>query len=60
MVQQIVDEEHWAPEWKTAVNYWFRHVVEYWWPIYRQILPCAAVMMGFSLMLCAIFRMLGW
>ncbi|MBU4201201.1 MAG: DUF401 family protein [Verrucomicrobia bacterium] len=38
MVQQVVDEEHWAPEWKTAVNYWFRHVVEYWWPIYPVVI----------------------
>ncbi len=33
-VDQMTSEEHWAPEWKTAINYWFRHVWEYWWPIY--------------------------
>ncbi len=22
------------PEMKTAINYWFRHVWEYWWPLY--------------------------
>jgi len=21
-------------EWKSAVNYWFRHVLEFWWPLY--------------------------
>lgn len=38
MIGQIVDEDHWSPEWKTAVNYWFRHVVEYWWPIYPVVI----------------------
>jgi integral membrane protein (TIGR00529 family) len=26
------------PEWKTAVNYWFRHVWEYWWPLYPGVI----------------------
>ncbi len=24
--------------WKVAVNYWFRHVLEYWWPLYPVII----------------------
>ena len=24
--------------WKTAVNYWFRHVWEYWWPLYPGVI----------------------
>ncbi len=43
MVQQIAAEDHWAPEWKMAVNYWFRHVVEYWWPIYPVVIISLAV-----------------
>jgi len=43
MIGQIVDEDHWAPEWKTAVNYWFRHVVEYWWPIYPVVIISLSV-----------------
>jgi uncharacterized protein len=27
-----------SPEWKTAVNYWFRHVWEYWWPLYPGVI----------------------
>lgn len=29
-------------------------------PIYRQILPCAAVMLAFSLVLHGVFRAFGW
>lgn len=24
-------------DWKNAVNYWFRHVVEHWWPLYPGV-----------------------
>lgn len=24
--------------WKSAVNYWFRHVWEYWWPLYPGVI----------------------
>lgn len=43
MVQQSTSEEHWKPEWKAAVNYWFRHVWEYWWPIYPVVIIGLAV-----------------
>ncbi len=26
------------PELKTKVNYWFRHIWEYWWPLYPGVL----------------------
>jgi uncharacterized protein len=26
------------PGWFSAVNYWFRHVWEYWWPLYPGVL----------------------
>lgn len=25
-------------EWQSAVNYWFRHVWEYWWPLYPGVI----------------------
>lgn len=31
--ENALDAEH-----RTAVNYWFRHVWEYWWPLYPGIL----------------------
>lgn len=43
IVQQTVCEDHWASDWKVAVNYWFRHVWEYWWPIYPGVIVALAV-----------------
>lgn len=25
-------------DWKSAINYWFRHVWEYWWPLYPGVI----------------------
>jgi len=27
-----------TPEQKSAINYWFRHVWEYWWPLYPGVI----------------------
>ena len=27
-----------SPEQKAAINYWFRHVWEYWWPLYPGVI----------------------
>ncbi|MCX7591179.1 MAG: DUF401 family protein [Kiritimatiellae bacterium] len=32
-----------ASAWKTAVNYWFRHVWEYWWPLYPGVIVAMSV-----------------
>lgn len=37
LVEQTVSEKRWTPDWKAAVNYWFRHVWEYWWPLYPVV-----------------------
>ena len=43
----IVDEaaKRWEvpPAWKTFYNYWFRHVWEYWWPLYISVLMAATI-----------------
>jgi integral membrane protein (TIGR00529 family) len=31
------------PAWKTFFNYWFRHIWEYWWPLYLNIILAAAI-----------------
>ncbi len=31
------------PEWMTAVNYWFRHIWEYWWPLYAGVVVAMCV-----------------
>jgi len=38
LVAQTVKEDRWSAEWKSAVNYWFRHVWEYWWPLYPVVI----------------------
>ncbi|AKJ64400.1 DUF401 family protein [Kiritimatiella glycovorans] len=43
LVGQTASEDHWTPEWKSAVNYWFRHVWEYWWPLYPVIMVTLSV-----------------
>jgi len=30
-------------EWKAAVNYWFRHVLEYWWPLYPVVIVTLSI-----------------
>ena len=38
MVESSAAKSHLSPELKTAINYWFRHLWEYWWPLYPGIL----------------------
>ena len=37
-VQQAGEAIGGRSEWKSAVNYWFRHVWEYWWPLYPGVI----------------------
>lgn len=32
-----------TPEWKAAVNYWFRHILEYWWPLYPVVIVTLSI-----------------
>lgn len=34
LVKKTVEDIPLPPERKTLINYWFRHVWEYWWPLY--------------------------
>jgi integral membrane protein (TIGR00529 family) len=33
-----------SPEHKTALNYWFRHIWEYWWPLYPGVILAIALL----------------
>ncbi len=33
-----------SPEVKTAINYWFRHIWEYWWPLYPGVVLAVALL----------------
>jgi uncharacterized protein len=38
LVAAVDDEDELDPSHKTAINYWFRHIWEYWWPLYPGVL----------------------
>lgn len=33
-----------GPDLKTALNYWFRHVWEYWWPLYPGVILAVSLL----------------
>lgn len=43
LVGQTVQGKDVPPEWKVAVNYWFRHVFEYWWPLYPVVIVTLSI-----------------
>ena len=38
IVQAAIPAESITGEKKTALNYWFRHIWEYWWPLYPGVI----------------------
>lgn len=44
MVEASIGEHSVTSEQKTAVNYWFRHVWEYWWPLYPGVVLAVALL----------------
>ena len=44
MVETSLDKDGVTREQKTALNYWFRHVWEYWWPLYPGVILAVALM----------------
>ena len=48
MSAPIVEEagQRWklTPAWKTFLNYWFRHIWEYCWPLYVNVILAAAIL----------------
>ncbi len=43
LVGNVLTDPKYPPEFKTASNYWFRHVVEFFWPIYPGIILTEAI-----------------
>jgi integral membrane protein (TIGR00529 family) len=43
MVEAAMGKRSVGPELKVAINYWFRHVWEYWWPLYPGIILAASL-----------------
>lgn len=44
MVDTALGRNHMTAEAKTAVNYWFRHIWEYWWPLYPGVVLAVALL----------------
>lgn len=38
MVKNLGDEQHLSASQLSYINYWYRHIWEYWWPLYPGIL----------------------
>jgi hypothetical protein len=43
LVRQAMSDEKYSPELRTATNYWFRHLVEFSWPVYPGIVLTEAI-----------------
>lgn len=43
LVGKLLPKEKYEPEFAAAVNYWSRHVIEFWWPVYPGIILAAAL-----------------
>jgi len=43
LVGNVLTGNRYLPEFRTASNYWFRHIVEFFWPIYPGIILTEAI-----------------
>ncbi|ADT85124.1 TIGR00529 family membrane protein [Thermococcus barophilus] len=44
MIEEVANKLSLKPEEKTLVNYWFRHVWEFSWPMYQAIIIASAIL----------------
>jgi len=43
LVGETVKDKDVPQPWKVVINYWFRHVLEYWWPLYPVVLVTLSI-----------------
>jgi len=43
LVNNVLTDKGYKPEFRTATNYWMRHVVEFFWPVYPGIILTEAM-----------------
>lgn len=43
LVGETLREKEVPAPWKVAVNYWFRHIFEYWWPLYPVVIVSLSI-----------------
>lgn len=44
MVETAMSRQTLTGELQTAINYWFRHIWEYWWPLYPGVVLAVALL----------------
>jgi uncharacterized protein len=49
LIKNVLSNPKYSPEFKTTVNYWFRHLIEFFWPIYPGVILIAGLT-GMSIM----------
>jgi integral membrane protein (TIGR00529 family) len=66
-LSQVDENKSISPERKSAINYWFRHLWEYWWPLYPGVIlavHCSGLPFGLFLLVQAPFTIAsitgGW
>jgi len=43
IVEEAAQKWNLSPAWKTFLNYWFRHIWEYSWPLYLNLILAASI-----------------
>lgn len=43
LIARSLDRSEQTDAWKTVVNYWFRHILEYWWPLYPVVIVTLSI-----------------
>jgi integral membrane protein (TIGR00529 family) len=43
LVDNVLPSDAYSPQFKCAANYWFRHLVEFCWPVYAGLVLTAAI-----------------
>jgi uncharacterized protein len=43
IVEEAAQRWHLSPAWKTFYNYWFRHIWEYCWPLYLNVILASTI-----------------
>ncbi|MGW8161260.1 MAG: DUF401 family protein [Desulfobulbales bacterium] len=43
LVGETLREKQLPAAWKVSVNYWFRHIFEYWWPLYPVVIVTLSI-----------------
>jgi len=43
LVDKVLSDERYRPEFRTVTNYWFRHIAEFAWPLYPGLILSEAI-----------------